>query len=220
MRLCSEDIDKSGNNFPDVLDEVDYGSRFVRGMLPSDGGLASHKAHNHVWSAFPTTVDAENSQRRSVMGPSTPATYAVARVNAHLARIWNSRGGDRAYVSLLWNSAIDAWNRADGTNKAYNPNEASPGTGGGDYSDSVIDDDRYAASCEMYLTAFALGDQRVQSFRNAVTSSAYYKAIGQWDWATVYGAGTLSLYTAVNDLSSGVRRDIVVDDLFLIQWYT
>ena len=48
-----------------MLDEVDYGSRFVRGMLPSDGGLASHKAHNHLWSGFPTTISEENSQQNS-----------------------------------------------------------------------------------------------------------------------------------------------------------
>eukprot|EP00804_Cyclotella_cryptica_P004998 CCRYP_018313-RB/>CCRYP_018313-RB protein AED:0.03 eAED:0.03 QI:1251/1/1/1/0.81/0.83/12/1175/1018 len=168
-------IDESGNSFPDVLDEVDYGSRFVRGMLPSDGGLASHKAHNHVWSAFPTTITDENNQQRSVMGSSTPATYAVARVNAHLARLWSSRGGDTVYSSMLWDAAIDAWSRADGTSKAYNANEASPGTGGGDYPDSMFDDDRYAAACEMYLTAFALGDQSAETYKIAVMNSSYYK---------------------------------------------
>ncbi|KAL3781701.1 hypothetical protein HJC23_009919 [Cyclotella cryptica] len=164
-------IDESGNSFPDVLDEVDYGSRFVRGMLPSDGGLASHKAHNHVWSAFPTTITDENNQQRSVMGSSTPATYAVARVNAHLARLWSSRGGDTVYSSMLWDAAIDAWSRADGTSKAYNANEASPGTGGGDYPDSMFDDDRYAAACEMYLTAFALGDQSAETYKIADKAS-------------------------------------------------
>ena len=55
-------LPESGNSFPDVLDEVDFGSRFVRGMLPSDGGLASHKAHNHAWSAFTITIAAENAE--------------------------------------------------------------------------------------------------------------------------------------------------------------
>eukprot|EP00804_Cyclotella_cryptica_P030144 CCRYP_009578-RB/>CCRYP_009578-RB protein AED:0.10 eAED:0.10 QI:327/0.69/0.64/1/0.76/0.71/14/317/1376 len=201
-------IDESGNSFPDVLDEVDYGSRFVRGMLPSDGGLASHKAHNHVWSAFPTTITDENNQQRSVMGSSTPATYAVARVNAHLARLWSSRGGDTVYSSMLWDAAIDAWSRADGTSKAYNANEASPGTGGGDYPDSMFDDDRYAAACEMYLTAFGLGDQSAETYKIAMMSSSYYKKIDQWDWATVYGAGTLSLYAAESDLSSTDKASI------------
>lgn len=82
-------LPESGNGFSDLLDEVDYGSRFVRGLLPSDGGLASHKAHDHEWSAsFTITIEGENQAARSAMGPSTAATYAVARVNAQLARVW------------------------------------------------------------------------------------------------------------------------------------
>jgi endoglucanase len=202
-------IPESGNTFPDILDEVDFGSRFVRGMLPSNGGLASHKAHNHVWSDFTTTVNGENSQQssRSAMGSSTPATYAVARVNAQLARIWDSKGGASEYVAELWNAAVDAWDRADGTSKTYNANEASPGPaiGGGDYPDGEVNDDRYAAAVEMYLSAFAFGDQSTQAYKDAMMASSYFKAVGQWDWASVNAAGTLSLYAVDNDLSSSVR---------------
>lgn len=69
----SLNLPESGNGFPDVLDEVDYGSRFVRGMLPSNGELlASHKAHNHSCSAFTITIEDENLENsagtRSSMG--------------------------------------------------------------------------------------------------------------------------------------------------------
>lgn len=202
-------LPESGNSFPDVLDEVDYGSRFIRGMLPSDGGLASHKAHNHAWSAFTITVDGENSMQnaRSAMGSSTAATYAVARVNAQLARMWSAKGGDSDYVALLWDAAVDAWSRADGTNKVYRASEASPGSGsgGGDYPDSQIDDDRYAAACEMYLTALAFGDSSMQAYKDAMMTSPHYTHVSQFDWATVTGTGTLSLYAVENDLSSQVR---------------
>ena len=103
----SLNIPESYNGIPDVLDEVNYGSRFVRGMLPSDGGLASHKAHNHAWSAFTITIAEENQSNalgtRSAMGSSTTATFAVARVNAQLARMYASAQGDhQAHVSVLW----------------------------------------------------------------------------------------------------------------------
>ena len=98
----SLNIPESGNSIPDVLDEVDYGSRFLRGMLPSDGGLASHKAHNHAWSAFTITVEGENQMIRSAMGPSTAATYAVARVNAQLARMWEAQPGGASHAAVLW----------------------------------------------------------------------------------------------------------------------
>ncbi|KAL7541081.1 hypothetical protein ACHAXR_010610 [Thalassiosira sp. AJA248-18] len=198
-------LPESGNTFPDVLDEVDFGSRFIRGMLPSDGGLASHKAHNHAWSAFTITVEGENSAAgtRSAMGSSTPATYAVARVNAQLARMWSAKGGDANHITTLWEAAVDAWNRADGTSKTYNPSEASPGpaVGGGDYPDGNTSDDRYAAACEMYLTAHALSDTNVGTYKTAMMASSYFTTMGQWDWATVNGAGTLSLYAVDNDLS-------------------
>merc|ERR1711933_412389 len=208
-------IPESGNSFPDILDEVDYGSRFVRGMLPSDGGLASHKAHNHAWSAFTITIEAENAQNgagtRSAMGSSTPATYAVARVNAQLARMWHTQGNDSAYIAVLWDAAKDAWNRAFGTSKIYNPSEASPGpaVGGGDYPDSQISDDEYAAACEMYLTALALGlTSDAASYKSIVTSSGHFGQIDQWDWGTVNGAGTLSLYAVDNDLSENQKESI------------
>ena len=66
------------------------------------------------------------------------------------------------------------------------------------YPDGQADDDKYAAACEMYLSAYALGDANVQTYRNAMTSSSHFTKMSQWDWATVTGAGTLSLY-AVKD---------------------
>ena len=129
----SLNLPESGNGFPDVLDEVDYGSRFMRGMLPSNGGLASHKAHNHAWSAFIIAIEDENMENsagtRSAMGSSTPATYAVARNNAQLARVWSSKGGDPTYVALLWDAAEDAYARATSIpEKTYDPSD-SPGPG-------------------------------------------------------------------------------------------
>ncbi len=202
------DIPESGNGVNDALDEVDYGSRFLRGMLPSDGGLASHKAHNHTWSAFTIAINTENAMDRSAMASSTNATYAVARNAAQLARLWDAH--DPAYAAQLWAAAEDAWSRADGTDKPYDPSEASPGSaqGGGDYGDGNTGDDRYSAAAEMYLTAFDLGDSDVTTYRSALQASSYYKQMGHWDWAQVDGAGTLSLYAAANDLPAADMTEI------------
>lgn len=201
-------IPESGNGINDALDETDWGSRFMRGMLPSDGGLASHKVHNHTWSPFTIAISSENAEPRSAMGSSTNATYAVARTNAQLARLWDAHNS--AYAATLWAAAEDAWNRADGTNKPYNPNEAAPpnGQGGGDYGDGNTVDDRYTAAAEMYLTAYNLGDADVTAYKSALQSSAHYKEMSHWDWGTVTGAGTLSLYAVSNDLSAQDMTDI------------
>ncbi len=54
-----------------------------------------------------------------------------------------------AYAVQLWAGDEDAWSRTNGT-KPYDPNEAAPNSGGGDYGDGGTDDDRYAAAAEMY----------------------------------------------------------------------
>lgn len=144
------------------------------------------------------------------MGSSTAATFAVARVNAQLARTWHAQGNDAAYVTLLWEAAEDAWNRAYGTNKIYNAGEASPGpaVGGGDYPDSQIADDEYAAACEMYLAALSLGVSDADFFKSIVVNSSFFGKMEQWDWASVAGAGTLSLYAVSNDLSPSQEQTI------------
>ena len=151
------------------------------------------------------------------MGYSTPATYAVARVNAQLARIWSAKNGDADHIVTLWSTAQDAWTRADGTTKTYNAAEASPGPamGGGDYPDGQTDDDRYAAACEMYLTAYALGDGDVGIYKTAVTTHQFFTKMSQWDWATVTGAGTLSLYAVDNDL---VESDQMLIDMNIVNF--
>lgn len=205
-------IPESGNSIPDILDEVNYGSRFLGGMLPSNGGLASHKAHNHQWSPFTITIEDENSiSDRSAMGPSTAATYAVARVNAQLARMFHALG-NTAHASDLWDVAEDAWSRADGTSKIYSTeNSPGPAIGGGDYPDGQISDDEYAAAVEMYLTAYALQEVNVTTYKSKMQASSHYKGMGQWDWASVMGAGTLSLYAVANDLSLSDKQDIEVN---------
>merc|ERR1712157_74170 len=56
---------------------------------------------------------------------------------------------------------------------------------------------------EMYLAAYSLGDADVGTYKSAMQSSTHYQEMEQWDWGTVAGAGTLSLYAVENDLTSG-----------------
>jgi endoglucanase len=190
-------VPERGNGRPDILDEVEYGSRFMSGMLPSSG-LASHKVHNHSWSAFPVTdIGAENALARSAMPPSTNATYAVARTNAQLARVL--RQYDPARADALWASARTAWQRAE-AQPDVDYTTGPDAEGGGDYPDGKNSDDRYAAAAELYLTAHQRSDGAVAGYRSAVTGSPHYGQVGQFDWAEVATAGTLSLLTVAADL--------------------
>lgn len=194
-------LPERANGVPDILDEVAYGSRFMSGMLPRTG-LASHKVHNHTWSAFPVKdIAAENALPRSAMPPSTNATYAVARTNAQLARVLRPFDAERA--QSLWASARAAWRRAEARPDVDYP-EANDGTdaeGGGDYPDTGNSDDRYAAAAELYLTAERRADRSAATtFRAAVTRSPHYGEIGPVDWSRTAPAGTLSLLAVPNSL--------------------
>ncbi|MFC8074113.1 glycoside hydrolase family 9 protein [Streptomyces sp. NPDC057307] len=193
-------VPERANGVPDLIDEVAHGSRFMSGMLPRTG-LASHKVHNHTWSAFPVKdIAAENALPRSAMPPSTNATYAVARTNAQLARVLREFDAKRA--NSLWASAQEAFKRAEARPDVDYP-EANDGTdaeGGGDYPDTQNSDDRYAAAAELYLTAEQRADRAAKGYRNAVTGSPHYGEIGPVDWGRVAAAGSLSLLAVPNAL--------------------
>jgi len=208
----SLNIPEQSNGIPDILDEVRFGSTFMKGMLPSEG-LASHKVHNTEWSLFPVTdVAHENASDRFAQPPSTNATYAIARNLAHLARLIEPFDAEDA--SELWSIAQEAWSRAD-----ENPNMSyvvgNDSAGGGDYPDTTQDDDRYAAAAELYLTAFYLDSDQTEYYKNHVMDSRYYKQAGGFTWREVGSLGTMSLLSAPNDLPA---EDIQMKENNIIQF--
>ncbi|WP_164515067.1 glycoside hydrolase family 9 protein [Paenibacillus lentus] len=194
----SLNIPESGNGIPDILDEVLFGSTFMKGVMPSTG-LASHKIHGDNWSAFPVTnIDEENSMNRQAQPPSTNATYAVARNLAHLARLIEPYNAVEA--AEMWSIAKEAWTRALANPNVLYTSETPDAPGGGDYDDMSTSDDRYAAAAELYLTAYAFGDSNASSYKAAVTSSPHYREVTQFDWYSTAATGTLSLLSAPSDL--------------------
>lgn len=190
-------IPEKANGIPDILDEVRYGSDYLRGILPTTG-LASHKITNDQWGSFAVTVSSENASLRYAQPPSTNATYAVARTLAQLARVYSTF--DSAYATQVWMIAKDAYNRAETLPVVlYSPTTVdSPG--GGDYEDTSTQDDRYAASVEMYLTAYQRNDANKTTYKTNVMGSSLYKNVGQFYWGNVGTLGSLSLLSVANDL--------------------
>ena len=181
-------IPERNNGIPDIVDELLYGSTYLKGMLPPSG-LASHKIHNDKWSPFPVSVAVENTLARSALPPSTNATWAVARVYAHLARLIARYDADRADAFTA--IAEDAYRRAD---QERDVDYSGKDKGGGSYPDATNEDDRYAAAVELYLST------RKAGYRRAVTDSRHYGEVGPFDWSTVATTGTLSLLSVDNDL--------------------
>ncbi len=187
-------IPEKNNGRSDLLDELLYGSRYLEGMLPPTG-LAAHKVHGGKWSPFPVSVEEENRLSRWAMPPSTNATWAIARTYAHLARLVSQ--GSPKLAAHLRSVAKEAYRRAEAQPDVDYLVEKEDG--GGSYSDHTNEDDRYAASVELFLTT---AEPR---FREAVVTSPHYGEVGAFDWKHTATTGTLSLLSASSTLP---RQDI------------
>lgn len=188
-------IPESNDAIPDLLDEVRFGSTFMAGMLPPEGQLASHKIHNVQWSGFEGDLDLENAMPRFAQPPSTAATFAIARNAAHLARVF--RALDAEFAQQQWQLAIDAWQRAESNSVVLYTSETADSVGGGDYEDSNIIDDRYAAAVEMWISAAELQLPQREFFAQQVRNSASFLQFdpdGAQQWQQVQGSGSLSLW--------------------------
>lgn len=190
-------IPENSNGIPDLLDEVRAGSGFVAGTLPAGGQLASHKVHNEQWTGYPLNIALENQFPRFAQPPSTAATYGVARVTAHLARLMAPY--DQAYANTQWQVAQDAWQRAISHPIIYYTGDTPDSNGGGNYDDTYIEDDRYAAAVEMLITAKRLevkDSDNIAKYKEAIMQSPSYLQFdhyGSQSWQSTHGTGSLSL---------------------------
>ncbi len=121
---------------PDVLDELAWGTRWVRGMLPNPTthisnptflDLASNKVADQNWAPFVRYEDDPAPSRRA-MGPSTSATHSAARNMAMVSRLLRPYGTvptivdmdgtnnltAAQYADKLWEGAKEAFGRATG----------------------------------------------------------------------------------------------------------
>jgi endoglucanase len=206
----------------DLLSEAIYGTKFLKGLLPADTSkLASHKCHDLAWHPDqPWGYTGGDNANRRCMGPSSTATFSVARGLAQMVRLAGSRlnsvtmNGVTQSETGFWNAAKDAWARVQGKEgQVWDPNNAafSPGfaIGGGPYNDPHAGDDKFAAAVELYLTAKAKGEAYstylsvVNSTGNdcradsrptgtAVRCLGYVKR-RYFDWEADAGPGNLSL---------------------------
>ncbi|MFN8531397.1 MAG: glycoside hydrolase family 9 protein [Anaerolineae bacterium] len=207
----SLNIPESGNGAPDLLDEVRYELEFLLAMQVPQGeplaGMAHHKLQDAQWSGVPVMPPTEYDNNsdfahatggRYLMPPSTAATLNLAAVAAQCTRIW--REIDPDFSARCLTAAQRAWTAA-----RENPHMLYgniPGSGGGNYDDSRVDDEFYWAAAELFITT---GEAQYADF---VAASPYYTALpnanggaaGSMAWGNVSALGTISLISVPNDL--------------------
>jgi endoglucanase len=199
-------IPERENGVSDLLDEVRWELDWMMRMQVPKGkyaGMAHHKIHDDKWAEVPKGPH-ENHLPRHVHPPSTAATLNLAAVAAQAARIY--RASDESFAKRCLQAAERAWRAAKKHPAMHASGEI---VGGGAYGDVNVDDERYWAAAELYITTGK------SEYKKALTSSPHYLKIpspqegyaSAMTWAKVDALGTISLAVAPHKLGSeSVRR--------------
>ncbi len=195
-----------------ALDEARWELDWMARMQVADGlplaGMVHHKVHDESWTPIPT-LPAEDPRRRFVHRPSTSATLNFAAVAAQGARVLEPG----AFTERLLAAARTAYRAA-----AELPVLLAPDTnvlenfGGGPYDDVDIDDERYWAAAELYLTTGEerfLADLRANPYHLGGTKTPFV-AVG-FDWRDTAAWVRMQLATVASALPErdALRAELV-----------
>ena len=174
-------VPEVGNGIPDILDEIRWEMDFLLGMQVPEGeeleGMVHHKLHETEWLPFPMmgVVVAED---RFAYHPSTAATYDMAGAAAQFARL--IKPYDRRYARRCLRAAKRAWRAAE-SNPEFLYGDI-PGSGGGNYDDANVSDERFFAAAELFTTTGR------RPYRRAAR-----EYLESTEWARITGSPSASL---------------------------
>jgi endoglucanase len=176
-------IPETGNNIPDLLDEILWEVRWLLAMQDSSDGGVYFKLTSPNFGA--TTMPNADHQPRYVVQKSTSSALDFAAVLAQAARIFSRYPTDLPGLSdSCINAAASAWRWARvNPNIAYvQANLTNPAINTGAYGDGTFTDEFKWAASELYTTtkldsfylaAGSFGTMNVPGWQN-VGSLAYY----------------------------------------------
>ena len=143
-------IPERKNERPDLLDEARFNLEFMLRMQVPAGqplaGMAHLKVHDNRWTPIPTMPD-QDTTPRYLRPPTTAATLNLAAAAAQAARIW--RPLDPAFAARCLTAAETAFAAALANPRLMSEKDTP---GGGTYADGGLDDERYWAAAELYIT--------------------------------------------------------------------
>ena len=170
-------IPESGNNVPDILDEVRYELEWMLKMQAADGGVY----HKVSCATFPGFIMPEKETGELIVTPVS--STATADFVASMAMAYEFyQGVDEAFAKKCLAAAEKSWAylEANPDFNFKNPKDISTG----DYGDKTDKDERYWAACQMYR---ATGDGKYLSGVSDVKTGL--------DWSTVGDYGNIALTT-------------------------
>lgn len=202
-------IPESGNNIPDILNEVRWELDFMMGMQVPEGhdqaGMVHHKLHEHTWSPLPYTP-AERVTDRFAYTPSTAATLNLAAAAAQMSRL--IAPFDAAYAETCLIAAERAWKAAKENPEFKYGN--IPGDGGGNYDDFYLEDEYYWAACELFVTTGKAEYEKslIKSLDDDKIIGASKAPNGPMYWGGVATLGHLSMTLNAKKVDKATRQKI------------
>ncbi|RCS26620.1 T9SS C-terminal target domain-containing protein [Polaribacter sp. WD7] len=188
-------IPESGNNLPDILDEIIWNLDWMLAMQdPNDGGVY-HKLTglNFAGRIMPNRYTAT----RYVVRKSTSAALNFAAVTAMASRIFKQYEVQKpGYSTALQEAAKEAyaWAKANPTNYFTNPT----GVRTGEYGDRNVTDEFQWAATELFITT------KEAQFKNDININNINNGVPSW-----HSVGGLALFS-MNHHSAQLSADINV----------
>jgi endoglucanase len=175
-------IPESGNELPDVLDEVLWNLEWMLTMQdPADGGVY-HKLTNKNFDG--NQMPHETRAPRYVVAKGTAATLDFAAVTAHASRVFKPFEAQRPGLSArLRDASVAAWRWAQANPRVTYKNPPDVRTG--EYGDAKLDDEFAWAAAELFLTTGEVG------YREALALDS--RRIDVPSWSDVGGLAWVSL---------------------------
>ncbi|MDR3011595.1 MAG: glycoside hydrolase family 9 protein [Chitinispirillales bacterium] len=195
----SLNIPESGNNRPDILDEVKINLDWMKTMQDDDGGVF----FKLTTLEFPGYIMPEDDYwERFAIGKSTTSALNFAATMAMAGRIFMPF--DSAYAKDCIDRAGRAWDWA--VKNPDIPFTNPPDVKTGEYRDVKFDDEFIWAAAELFITT---GDTRYADFLS--DKDITYKH--EPSWQNVHALAPLSLSTIENGLGAeqlaAVRNSII-----------
>lgn len=198
------DIPESSNTTPDLLDEIAVNLRWMLSMQdPEDGGVY-HKLTTPNFEGFVKPTDCH--QQRYVVMKSTAAALDFAATMAKAYRIYSKFETYKPWAEQLLEKAKKAYEWAVAhPHVIYNQEEMNrqfdPDVQTGTYGDSNIEDERFWAQIELFLSTHK------ETYLDNIAQSREDLHFSNPSWANVRG---LCYFSAVGALQ---QRDLPYADM-------
>ncbi len=187
MDTLTWNIPESGNEVPDLLDEVRWNLEWMLSMQdPSDGGVY-HKNTTAGFEGF--VIPSKATSKRYVTAKGTAATLDFAAVMARASRVFKPY--DASFSEMMLEGAQQAWvwAVANPDSEFRNPQENvpdGPAISTGQYGDGNFSDEFFWAAVELYL---ATGDEMYRTRANPDIMDSF----GTPAWPNVESLGLVSI---------------------------